>query len=151
MTIVPETHETFTYDVKRTHCCTASDISQLAFDLQASQAAAAGYFGGYTSKMQDVGEKELSRMRDSLYRKLETEPKMKIGEQYRCYSKGLLRDLEAKGTIRTVTEAVNLALHANQAAVLQLECIRTFPTVSIPASLLLCAKKSRPVKTPRLP
>ena len=42
-----------------------------------------------------------------------------------------------KGTIRTAVESVNLSLHANHADVLMAECIRTFPTVTFPASLLL--------------
>ena len=42
-----------------------------------------------------------------------------------------------KGTIRTAVEGINLSLHANHADVLMGECIRTFPTVTFPAMLLL--------------
>jgi hypothetical protein len=42
-----------------------------------------------------------------------------------------------KGTIRTAEESVNLSLYAAHVDVLMAECIRTFPTVTFPASLLL--------------
>ena len=71
MPIVPETHEkTLLFDVNR-HACCSSDLSlQMTYDMQAGQAVAAGYFGGYSAKMQDVGHKELQRMEQSLRRKV---------------------------------------------------------------------------------
>ena len=56
---------------------------------------------------------------------------------FKEYSRRLLRDLEGKGITRTAVETVNLVanLHANDA--LAAECIRTFPTVTFPATLLL--------------
>ena len=53
------------------------------------------------------------------------------------YSKRLLKDLEAKGTIRTAVEGWNLSLHAAAQDYLRAECLRTFPTVTLPASQLL--------------
>ena len=49
----------------------------------------------------------------------------------------LVNDSEMKGTSRTAVEGVNLSLFANHSDVLMAECIRTFPTVIFPASLLL--------------
>ena len=42
-----------------------------------------------------------------------------------------------KGTIRTTVESVNLSLYSDHSDVLMAGCIRTFPTVTFPASLLL--------------
>jgi hypothetical protein len=47
----------------------------MLFDFQSGLSMAAGYFGGYTSKMQDVGHKELQRMTDALARKVSVEKK----------------------------------------------------------------------------
>ena len=38
--------------------------------MQAGQSVAAGYFGGYSAKMQDIGNKELDRLRESIERKV---------------------------------------------------------------------------------
>ena len=56
---------------------------------------------------------------------------------FRYYSQRLVRDLEAKGILRTVVETTNLAIHVNKMDILAAECIRTFPTVTFPANLLL--------------
>ena len=53
------------------------------------------------------------------------------------YSRRLVKDLEAEGIIRTAVKSVNLALHADHKDVLMAECIRTFPSVTFPASWLL--------------
>ena len=58
-------------------------------------------------------------------------------EAWKHYSKRLVRDLEGKGVVRTGTETVNLALHADEKDILAAECIRTFPVVTFPAGLLL--------------
>ena len=47
----------------------------MLFDFQAGLSMAAGYFGGYTSKMQDVGHKELHRMTEALARNVSVEKK----------------------------------------------------------------------------
>ena len=59
-----------------------------------------------------------------------------------------MKDLEAKGIVRTAVETVNLALHANHKDVLMAECIRTFPTVTFPASLLLKREEIETLKVP---
>ena len=37
----------------------------MLYDMQAGQAVTAGYFGGYSAKMQDIGAKELQRVREA--------------------------------------------------------------------------------------
>ena len=66
MPIIPETHE----EALKPACCNRSSSLQMTYDMQAGQAVTAGYFGGYSSKMQDVGRKELNRMEKSLLRKV---------------------------------------------------------------------------------
>ena len=97
----------------------------------------AGYFGGYTAKMQDIGIKEVQRLQAALNRKFEVDTKKSVHQEFNSYSKRLVRDLEAKGIIRTTVEALNLAVHADKHDVLSAECFRTFPTSSFPATQLL--------------
>ena len=57
---------------------------------------------------------------------------------FRNYARGLVKYLGLKGTIRTAVEGMNLARHWNEESdILAAECIRTFPTVTFPATLLL--------------
>ena len=58
-------------------------------------------------------------------------------EQFNKCSKRLLKDLEAKGIVRTAVETFNLALHADIKDKTRAECFRTFPTVSFPVASLL--------------
>ena len=60
-------------------------------------------------------------------------------EDFKKCARRLVKDLELKGTIRTAVEGINLALHwkDSDSDVLKAECIRTFPTVTFPATLLL--------------
>ena len=54
-----------------------------------------------------------------------------------------MKDLELKGTIRTAVEGMNLSLHwSNESDILAAECIRTFPTATFPATLLLKREES---------
>ena len=136
--IIPETHERGRLFWANTHsCCAGISDLHLTYQLQAAQAMAAGYFGGYSAKMQDVGFKEIQRMEKSLNRNLEAEKPGTADEQFRRFSKRLLRDLEAKGIIRTSLEGLNLAAHADNPDPLRAECFRTFPTVAFPATQLL--------------
>ena len=97
----------------------------------------AGYFGGYTAKVQDVGMKELRRMRESLERKVDRAAKKPVPQEFQEYSKRLLKGLEAKGTVRTAVGTLNLSLAAGHPDILRAECLRTFPTVTFPAAALL--------------
>ncbi len=58
-------------------------------------------------------------------------------KEFELYSKRLVKDLAAKGIIRRSVESLNLQLHGENQDVTTAECIRTFPTVTFPASLLL--------------
>ncbi len=53
-----------------------------------------------------------------------------------------------QGIIRTTVESLNLSLNANKTDVLSAECIRTFPTVTFPASALLRREEVETLKTP---
>jgi len=137
--IIPETHEepALLYDQKRSECVSAVCPLNMLYDLQAAQSMAAGYFGGYTSKMQDIGKKELQRLREAHERKVDRTHRKPLPKAFQEYSKRLLKDLEARSTVRTAVENLNLAIHGDKADVLSAECIRTFPSVSLPAAALL--------------
>jgi len=137
--IIPETHEepVLLYDQKHSECVSAVCTLNMLYDLQAAQSMAAGYFGGYTSKMQDVGKKELQRLREALERKVDREHRKPLPKAFQEYSKRLLKDLESRSVVRTAVENLNLAIHGDKVDVMSAECIRTFPSVSFPAAELL--------------
>ena len=56
-----ETHEQVGAS-QQAACISSLGTVQLTFDMQAGQAAAAGYFGGYTAKMEEMGKKELEHI-----------------------------------------------------------------------------------------
>ena len=58
------------YSVRWQACFNSSSSLQMTYDMQAGQAVAAGYFGGYSAKMQDIGSKELERLREAMGRKV---------------------------------------------------------------------------------
>ena len=87
--------------------------------------------------MQDIGQKELARIRESLMRKVEVQPMFLPHKEFAMYSKRLVKDLEAKGICRTPVESSNLQLHGENQDVTTPECKCTFPQVTLPASLLL--------------
>ena len=69
--IIPETHEKMeVYNVRWQACCSASSSLQMTYDMQAAQSVVAGYFGGNSAKMQDIGRKELARLREAMDRKV---------------------------------------------------------------------------------
>ena len=109
----------------------------MLYDFQAGLSMAAGYFGGYTAKMQDVGHRELQRMNEALARKVSVEKKPLSHDTFKLYSRRLVKDLEAKGIIRTAVEGCNLALQASCKDNLRAELFSTMPRVNFPASLLL--------------
>ncbi len=135
MPILPGTHEVLLYDVRR--CCGRASALELAYQVQASQSLAAGYFGGYSAKMQEIGHKELERMEASLCRKLEVEAPRTEAKAFQEYSRRLVRDLEGKGILRTAVECINLSSYANHPDIMMAECIRTFPSVRFDAVQLL--------------
>ena len=135
--IQDETHEVLLYDVQKHPGCGLRDPRDQAVDMQAVMAAIAGYFGGYTSKMQPIGERETRQIRESAQRKVEGERSEGTAKDFQKYVRRLVKDLELKGTIRTAVEGINLSLHWNHTDLLMGECVRTFPTVTFPAMLLL--------------
>ncbi len=102
--VMPETQEVLVFGGRHSAACGDNSL-ELVWDMQAGLAAAAGYFGGYTSKMQDIGLKELQRMHGTLLRKLEGESSSERNshEAWKYYSKHLVRDLEGKEIVRTGT------------------------------------------------
>lgn len=133
--MLPETHEAHLYDVRR--CCSDANMMELAFQVQTGQTAVAGYFGGYSANMQDIGAKELRAMEQSISRKNTTLNNLAQAKAFHEYSRRLVRDLEGKGIIRTSVETFNLAFSAEHLDVLDAECIRTFPTAHFPALQVL--------------
>ena len=77
--------------------------------------------------MQEMGKKEIEHMEAKILRKIDTGPSMIEKQKWHLYSKRLLKDLEAKGTIRTAVEGWNLSLHACYQDYLGAECVRAFP------------------------
>ena len=69
--IQDETCETLLYDVKRHPYCGLRDPLEQALDMQAVLFAIAGHFGGYTSKMQPIGERETQQLREAAQRTVE--------------------------------------------------------------------------------
>ena len=136
--IMPETHEKVKlFNVRWQQCCQQTSALQMTYDMQAAQAVAAGYFGGYSAKMQDIGTKELARLREAMDRRNSSNKELNAPKAFQEYSRRLVRDLEAKGIIRTAVESLNLSTHAATSDCLGAECMRTFATVTFPASLLL--------------
>ena len=136
--IIPETHEKVAiFCLNHSTCATAVSDLHMIYDLTASMSMAAGYFGGYTSKMQDIGTKELQHMREALERKVDRSSHRPLPKEFQEYTKRLLKDLEAKSMVRTAVETLNLSIFGTHHDVLQAECIRTFPTVTYPAAELL--------------
>ena len=87
--------------------------------------------------MQPIGERQVKQLREATERKVAGDKSLGAAEDFKKYARRLVKDLELKGTIRTAVEGVNLSLHWNEADILAAECIRTFPTVTFPATLLL--------------
>ena len=63
--IQSETHEELPQDVKQHAHCGIRSLKEQASDMQSVMAALAGYFGGYTSKMQPIGERETQQLRNA--------------------------------------------------------------------------------------
>ena len=146
--IFPETHEVCLYDVQR--CCRRKNELDLAYEVQVGQAVTAGYFGGYSAKMQDIGRRELWALEQAVERKAASKPETSENQAFKDYARRLLKDLDGQGIIRTAVETTNLAVHNSEHDILRAECIRTFPSVSFPALLSkACCLGSDLVALPR--
>ena len=105
---------------------------------------AAGYFGGYSAKLQDTGFMELKKMQKALERshaKLTTHGTRQ--QEFNKSSRRLLKDLEAKGMVRAAVETTDLALHADIKDKTRAERVRTFLTVSFPVAELLSREERK--------
>ena len=108
--ILKETHELL--ETHSESCGSMSDNVHMIYDLQAALAAAAGYFLEVTRPRCKIkGHKDLARIRESLMRKVEVQPRFLQHKEFAMYSKRLVKDLEAKGICRTSVERLNLQLH----------------------------------------
>ena len=85
------------FDIKRHPMCGSRDPLDQALDMQAVMAAIAGYFGGYTSKMQPVGERQVQQLREATERKVAGEPAAGAAEGFKKYARRLVKDLELNG------------------------------------------------------
>ena len=84
--------------------------------------------------------KELARFHQAIIRKLESfagQLPKSVSKQFNDYTKRFFKDMESKGTIRTVVESMNLAEYADHPDPLMAECPRTFPSVTFPAGTFL--------------
>ena len=109
--IQKETHEVLFFDNKRHPNCGSRDPLDQALDMQAVMATIAGYFGGYTSKMQPIGERQIKQLREAIERRVAGNKSHGAAQDFKLYARRLVKDLELKGTIRTAVEGVNLSLH----------------------------------------
>ena len=92
--ILPETHEVRLYDIQR--CCGKKGELDLAYEVQVGQAVTAGYFGGYSAKMQHLGRKELLSLEQGIVRKAAASHTSSGSQAFKDYAKRLVRDLEGK-------------------------------------------------------
>ena len=137
--IMKETHEVLFYDVRR--CYGPENALDLAYEVQVGQSVTAGYFGGYSAKMQLVGKKEVQQLEDAISRKISYPTRETPAKQFQSYTRRLVRDLDGQGIIRTGVETTNLMVNVDAHDVWKAECIRTFATVHFPASELLAREE----------
>ena len=142
--ILPETHEPVGTTEEQKTCCESRHFLDMLLDLQARQAAQAGYCGGYQTKVQPIGDKELGRFHAAFVHTLDGKAKKRrkpVSEHFKDYTRRFFKDMESKGTIRTVVECMDLAEYEDHPDPLMAECPRTFPSVTSPAGAFLkCAE-----------
>ena len=80
---LPETLEKMSVFNSRRSCC-VSAVAQLQYlyDMTAMQSMMAGYFGGYSSKMQDIGSSELQRLREAVERKVDCLTRLPLPKEF---------------------------------------------------------------------
>ena len=100
------------YDVKR--CCGSRSELGLAYEVQIGQAVTSGYFGGYSAKMQDIGQREVLTLQKGIVRKAAVEKSETTAQAFKQYAKHMVRDLESQGIVRTAVETTNLAVHSDE-------------------------------------
>ena len=84
----------------------------------------------FDNSIKDIGEKEIKRLSATIARKISAEDNHKSeSKAFQHYSRRLVRDLEAKGIVRTSVESLLLSLQADNPDIFGAECFRTFPNV----------------------
>ena len=81
--IQQETHEVLLFDIKRHPKCGSRDPLDQALDMQAAMPVIAGYFGGYTSEMQPIGERQVKQLREASERKVAGKPSAGAGADFK--------------------------------------------------------------------
>ena len=107
-------------------------IRKIARKAQRAMSTIAGYFAGYLSKVQPVGTFEMRKMYDKMCMLKERLKGKTPGEQSRATVGRALTDLEQNSVLRAAPEHFNLCINNRDQDHLNAECIRTFPTVSLP-------------------
>ena len=91
--IIRETHEKLPiFSLRFKTCCSNASSLQMTYDMQAGQSVAAGYLGDYSAKMQEIGNKELDRLRESMERKVSSSKQQPGPKCFQEYSRRLVRD-----------------------------------------------------------
>ena len=134
--ILPETHEVLLYDVRR--CVGKVSELDMAYEVQIGQAVTAGYFGGYTAKMQDIGQKESRSLQLSIERKADLSKDEPEQKAYRVYAQRLVK---GSGMQRYYSHSCRMCESCffcrHHPDNLKAECVRSFPSVHFPANLWL--------------
>ena len=109
-------------------------------DLKATHLAARqmdGYLGGYQMKRQPVGTYELRQSSEHMPFMREKMLKQTPAHQWATIVNRVLSELEARGTMRTAQESMNLAINLYPHDVKNAEFLRTYRNADFPGNLFL--------------
>ena len=128
---VPLTKMTHDKQCTLQSCCKNMQLRRLAIIAQRAMKQMTGYFGGYISKRQKIGQFEIKKSVDALpllQAKLEDRSLKSGSKQLAHVVNRMFTTLESKGILRSATEEFMLAsMHKNYDP-LSAEFIRTFRT-----------------------
>jgi len=125
---IPITLHTHDKDCKRPDCLAAGSARKTLLIAQRAMKQMTGYFGGYISKKQKVGQFELKRSIDALpllQEKLQNRS-LKASAQLAHVCNSFFSVLESKGILRMATEEFLLASRYRPNDELSAEFVRTF-------------------------
>ncbi|CAE7860116.1 esrp2 [Symbiodinium microadriaticum] len=128
---VAELHEDTYCKAKNCKPVSETDVRRLVRRLARAQSVTNGYFGGYISKKQRLGQVELRKCAAKMLQLGQLKQGSSAQQQFRAASGRMISDLELNGTLRGAVETVNLCINAQEHDALAAECLRTFPTVSV--------------------
>ena len=126
---VPITELTHDRDCSSPQCTTPATLRRLCLVAQRAMKQMTGYFGGYISKRQKIGQFELKKSiaaLDPLRDKLEARNLQSASAQLAHVCNRMFVTLEGKGILRAATEEFMLASRYNPSDPLAAEFIRTF-------------------------